>query len=115
MVSFQRLLPVHQGANCGWMYSHCVHDVEIHARFKCSLSKDSAKSAENPQERHASCGFSLSRNLHSVLLDELAVLLLCPAVAGCAFFPGSFLRSLLLWGLLLVLSLLLILGATLSV
>ena len=114
MVSFQRLLPVHQGANCGWMYSHCVHDVEIHARFKCSLNKDSAKSAENPQEHRVSCGFSLSRNLHSVLLDELAVLLLCPAVAGCAF-PGSFLRSLLLRGLPLVLSLLLILGATLSV
>lgn len=114
MVSFQRLLPVHQGANCGWMYSHCVHDVEIHARFKCSLRKDSAKSAENPQEHRASCGFSLSRNLHSVLLDELAVLLLCPAVSRCAF-PGSFLRSLLLRGLPLVLSLLLILGATLSV
>ena len=114
MVSFQRLLPVHQGANCGWMYSHCVHDVEIHARFKCSLNKDSAKSAENPQEHRASCGFSLSRNLHSVLLDDCAVLLLCPAAAGCAF-PGSFLRSLLLRGLLLVLSLLLILGATLSV
>ena len=110
MVSFQRLLPVHQGANCGWMYSHCVHDVEIHARFKCSLNKDSAKSAENPQEHRVSCGFSLSRNLHSVLLDDCAVLLLCPTVARCAF-----LRSLLLRGLLLVLSLLLILGATLSV
>ena len=115
MVSFQRLLPVHQGANCGWVYSHCVHDVEIHARFKRSLSKDSAKSAENPQEHRVSCGFSFTvRSLSSVLLDDCAVLLLCPAVAGCAF-PGSFLRSLLLRGLLLVLSLLLILGATLSV
>lgn len=111
MVSFQRLLPVHQGANCGWVYSHCVHDVEIRARFKCSLSKDSAKSAENPQEHRVSCGFSFTvRSLSSVLLDDCAVLLLCPAVAGCAF-----LRSLLLRGLLLVLSLLLILGATLSV
>ena len=111
MVSFQRLLPVHQGANCGWVYSHCVHDVEIHARFNRSLSKDSAKSAENPQEHRVSCGFSPKRNLHSVLLDELVRYCYCaPAVAGCAF-----LRSLLLRGLLLVLSLLLILGATLSV